>query len=353
MQSVANDYSANSSEDSNMWHDAVRVVIENRKASTSLLQRRLRIGYGRAARLIEAMEEQGIVGLADGSRPREVLIHSIAEAGIPNAQSLPPPPKKTAETVEEYISELETDDAFQELSARYGSWIKTFFSIAERKVAVLDEYGDEDWDALYNEIATILYKIYKQERAENRPAGFFDTASYLNAGSMLHRFTLMARGDKQIANLGLYLEVKFKQHYKDNTDNIGKRSVSMSFDNLTGRQFEGFIAKLLKGLGYSDIAGTPITGDQGADIVATKNGRTVLVQAKRYYKPVGNSAVQEIVGALKFYNGDDGWVITNSTFTPGARSLAQKNNIRLTDGQDLSALMLDARSQHNDNLIQG
>ena len=45
-----------------MFRDAVRVVIENRKASTSLLQRRLRIGYGRAARLIETMEEQGIVG---------------------------------------------------------------------------------------------------------------------------------------------------------------------------------------------------------------------------------------------------------------------------------------------------
>jgi len=55
----------------------VRVVIENRKASTSLLQRRLRIGYGRAARLIETMEEQGIVGPADGSRPREVLVNSL------------------------------------------------------------------------------------------------------------------------------------------------------------------------------------------------------------------------------------------------------------------------------------
>lgn len=65
--------------DDDMWKDAVQVVIENRKASTSLLQRRLRIGYGRAARLIETMEEQGIVGAADGSRPREVLVHSLDE----------------------------------------------------------------------------------------------------------------------------------------------------------------------------------------------------------------------------------------------------------------------------------
>jgi DNA segregation ATPase FtsK/SpoIIIE, S-DNA-T family len=65
--------------DDDMWRDAVQVVIENRKASTSLLQRRLRIGYGRAARLIETMEEQGIVGQADGSRPREVLVNSLDE----------------------------------------------------------------------------------------------------------------------------------------------------------------------------------------------------------------------------------------------------------------------------------
>ncbi len=60
-----------------MFRDAVRVVIEGKKASTSLLQRRLRIGYGRAARMIEEMEEQGIVGPADGSRPREVLVSSL------------------------------------------------------------------------------------------------------------------------------------------------------------------------------------------------------------------------------------------------------------------------------------
>ncbi|HSW92309.1 MAG TPA: DNA translocase FtsK, partial [Patescibacteria group bacterium] len=62
-----------------MFRDACRVVIETRKASTSLLQRKLRIGYARAARIIEEMEEQGIIGPADGARPRDVLIHSMDE----------------------------------------------------------------------------------------------------------------------------------------------------------------------------------------------------------------------------------------------------------------------------------
>ena len=63
--------------DDDMFKDAVHVVVEAGKASTSLLQRRLRIGYGRAARIMETMEEQGIIGPADGSKPREVLVTSM------------------------------------------------------------------------------------------------------------------------------------------------------------------------------------------------------------------------------------------------------------------------------------
>jgi S-DNA-T family DNA segregation ATPase FtsK/SpoIIIE len=61
------------------YPDAVKVVVDAGKASASMLQRRLRVGYAKAARLIETMEEQGIVGPADGSRPREVLITSLDE----------------------------------------------------------------------------------------------------------------------------------------------------------------------------------------------------------------------------------------------------------------------------------
>jgi DNA segregation ATPase FtsK/SpoIIIE, S-DNA-T family len=55
------------------YQDAVRVVLEMGKASTSTLQRRLRLGYGRAARILDMMQHEGIIGPPDGSKPREVL----------------------------------------------------------------------------------------------------------------------------------------------------------------------------------------------------------------------------------------------------------------------------------------
>ena len=64
---------ADPDENDPMFDDAVRLVFEFGKASTSLLQRRLRIGYGRAAHLIDLMERDGLVGAADGPRPRELL----------------------------------------------------------------------------------------------------------------------------------------------------------------------------------------------------------------------------------------------------------------------------------------
>jgi DNA segregation ATPase FtsK/SpoIIIE, S-DNA-T family len=71
--SAGGDAGEGDEEHDELYQDAVRLVIEFGKASTSLLQRRLRIGYGRAAHLIDLMEKDGIVGAADGPKPREVL----------------------------------------------------------------------------------------------------------------------------------------------------------------------------------------------------------------------------------------------------------------------------------------
>ncbi len=62
-----------------MYDEAVRLVTESRQASISWLQRRLRVGYNRAARMIERMEREGVVGRADGSKPREILAPMIGD----------------------------------------------------------------------------------------------------------------------------------------------------------------------------------------------------------------------------------------------------------------------------------
>ncbi len=64
-----------------LFTDAADAVIQANKASASLLQRRLKVGYARAARLMDMLEEQGVVGPPDGAKPREVLISSVDELG--------------------------------------------------------------------------------------------------------------------------------------------------------------------------------------------------------------------------------------------------------------------------------
>lgn len=74
-------FSANvdGNDDDDLYEDARATVMETGKASTSFLQRKLGVGYARAARLIDMMEERGVVGPGNGSKPREVLVKSVAE----------------------------------------------------------------------------------------------------------------------------------------------------------------------------------------------------------------------------------------------------------------------------------
>jgi S-DNA-T family DNA segregation ATPase FtsK/SpoIIIE len=65
------------------FDDAREIVLRYRQGSTSLLQRKLHIGYARAARVLDQLEQAGIVGPPDGSKPREVLVKEEAEVGYP------------------------------------------------------------------------------------------------------------------------------------------------------------------------------------------------------------------------------------------------------------------------------
>lgn len=76
--------------DDDMYEDAVKTVVDAGKASASLLQRRLRVGYARAARLLDILEDRGVIGPADGAKPRDVLVYPGEEANfLGGAQSMP------------------------------------------------------------------------------------------------------------------------------------------------------------------------------------------------------------------------------------------------------------------------
>ena len=62
-----------------LYDQALATVADMRTVSISMLQRKMRIGYNRAARMIERMERDGVVGPADGAKPREVLLRPVGE----------------------------------------------------------------------------------------------------------------------------------------------------------------------------------------------------------------------------------------------------------------------------------
>jgi restriction system protein len=102
-------------------------------------------------------------------------------------------------------------------------------------------------------------------------------------------------------------------------------------------EYEQFCADILRSSGWQAVV-TQATGDQGADIRASKHGLNIIVQCKLYSKPVGNKAVQEVVGALAHYGAKHGLVVTNTGFTKSAKMLAASNNILLLNDAQLHQL---------------
>ena len=107
---------------------------------------------------------------------------------------------------------------------------------------------------------------------------------------------------------------------------------------MTGIDFETFLYNLFKEMGYK-VRRTPITGDQGADLIISKDGTDLAVQAKRSLGKVGNKAVQEVVASIKFYKCSGGMIVTNSTYTKSAINLAKSNEIELIDSKSLKKLL--------------
>lgn len=105
-------------------------------------------------------------------------------------------------------------------------------------------------------------------------------------------------------------------------------------DNMTGVQFESFMAEYFKTLGYK-VRITKASGDQGIDVIIEKDLIKTGIQCKRYTAPISNTAVQEVVAGKAQYGLNNVMVVTNSFFTKGAQSLARSNEVILWDRKTL------------------
>jgi restriction system protein len=107
---------------------------------------------------------------------------------------------------------------------------------------------------------------------------------------------------------------------------------------LRGHPFEDFLQAVFENLGYH-VDRTKTTGDQGADLILTRDGVKIAVQAKGYADSVGNGAVQEALAGMGFYMCQHCAVITTSMFTSSARELAGRINCTLIDGNQIPDLI--------------
>ncbi len=105
-------------------------------------------------------------------------------------------------------------------------------------------------------------------------------------------------------------------------------------EDMSPEEFEHYCADVLREMKW-EARVTQASGDQGVDIVADKRRMRIVIQCKKYSKPVGNRAVQEIVAAIAHEGAQRGVVVTTSAYTPAAEKLAASNQVLLLHHAEL------------------
>lgn len=116
-----------------------------------------------------------------------------------------------------------------------------------------------------------------------------------------------------------------------------------TIDGMDGYVFERFCADLLQDYGYIHVTVTPPSGDHGVDIIAEKDGIRFAVQCKNYASPLSNTPIQEVNTGKVMYKCHVGVVMTNSTFTPSAKALAEAAGVVLWDRTVLHKMIASLR----------
>jgi restriction system protein len=135
-----------------------------------------------------------------------------------------------------------------------------------------------------------------------------------------------------------YAETRFDE-MTEIVERVARRHALPETDDSPedGIAYERYCADLLQRAGWR-ARPTQASGDQGCDVIAERDGFRLVVQCKRYGRPVGNAAVQEAAAAALHWSADMAAVVSNAGFTPAARKLAGTTGVRLLHHDALSDL---------------
>jgi HJR/Mrr/RecB family endonuclease len=138
-----------------------------------------------------------------------------------------------------------------------------------------------------------------------------------------------------------------KKHYEqDAWQRQFGAAQAAELDSLSGVEFEEFLAGLFRAQGYAAEL-TPTSGDYGADLILSRDGRRIAVQAKRYVGSVGVAAVQEALSGMVYYQCHTAWVIATGAFTQNALELAEKSGVKMIGRSEIGNLMAQHKAKIN------
>ena len=230
---------------------------------------------------------------------------------------------------DESILDINDDKAlnFDEYNYIMNNWIRV----------VADKYRNLDIDRY------IIFKAINSIDLNNFDL-YFKALAKVNDYSRIYYYNV--EHNNKVTDKDRYLNGDFEKEKKE-------LSGKYSLNNITtGTQFELYLVNLFKDLGYK-VKHNGKAGDQGCDLIVKKDDYIYAIQAKYYTGKLSNTPVQEIAGSLKYYNANQGVVVTNSSFTPGAEELAKANNVILIDGKDLKKLInYTFEEEHEEDVLK-
>ena len=164
---------------------------------------------------------------------------------------------------------------------------------------------------LYQEVM-IAYLIAEEEEAERRQM-------------------------QQQAEIRLREETERKRQQAEQARLEALRKREEYWNGLSGLEFERELGNLCKRRGYK-VSFTPVSGDEGIDLILRKNGKTTVVQCKSHKSSVGPAVVRELYGSMVAFRADNAILACTGGFTKGAKEFAHGKPITLVDASDLARM---------------